>query len=197
MSSRSRTRSTLRNTRGSSGDTKTSSTGSSARSESTSCARPGGNLTGNNFLAIELAAKRLEFLRELVPGAARVAVASSDPGSMPRNGTRLPHFRWRGLRRKPRDAEQSYVISGRRTGQSFCLYLSARQLDHLAPLLDFLRNEPAEVGRRAGSGVPPTSAIRAIVLGSARAAVSSVLSRSTTSVGAPFGAPTPYQALAS
>ena len=39
-----------------------------------SVARPGGNLTGINFLAAELHAKRLELLRELVPGAVRVAV---------------------------------------------------------------------------------------------------------------------------
>jgi putative ABC transport system substrate-binding protein len=39
-----------------------------------SVARPGGNLTGVNFISNELAAKRLELLRELVPGAARVAV---------------------------------------------------------------------------------------------------------------------------
>jgi putative tryptophan/tyrosine transport system substrate-binding protein len=39
-----------------------------------SLAGPGGNMTGVNFLSIELAAKRLELLRELVPGAARVAV---------------------------------------------------------------------------------------------------------------------------
>jgi len=40
----------------------------------TSLARPGANLTGSVFLSVELSAKRLEILRELVPGVARVAV---------------------------------------------------------------------------------------------------------------------------
>jgi ABC-type uncharacterized transport system substrate-binding protein len=47
-----------------------------------SLARPGGNLTGINFLSAELAAKRLELLRELVPGAARIAVLV-DPAAPP------------------------------------------------------------------------------------------------------------------
>jgi putative ABC transport system substrate-binding protein len=39
-----------------------------------SLARPGGNLTGINFFAFELVAKRLELLRQVVPGIKRVAV---------------------------------------------------------------------------------------------------------------------------
>jgi putative tryptophan/tyrosine transport system substrate-binding protein len=39
--------------------------------------RPGGNATGINFLNGELGAKRLELLRELLPGAVRVAVLNN------------------------------------------------------------------------------------------------------------------------
>src|SRR5262245_34009084 len=48
-----------------------------------SLARPGGNLTGVSMLTGELAAKRLEFLRELVPGAVRVAafINPNNPGA--------------------------------------------------------------------------------------------------------------------
>ena len=39
-----------------------------------SLARPGGNLTGVNFLNVELVAKQLELLREMLPRATRVAL---------------------------------------------------------------------------------------------------------------------------
>jgi putative ABC transport system substrate-binding protein len=51
-----------------------------------SLARPGGNLTGINFFVTELAAKRLELLRELVPGANRIA-ALVDPASISSEST--------------------------------------------------------------------------------------------------------------
>ena len=42
-----------------------------------SLARPGGNATGANILFREVVTKRLELLRELVPGASRIAVLVS------------------------------------------------------------------------------------------------------------------------
>jgi len=39
-----------------------------------SLSRPGGNITGANFVSVELIAKRLELLRQLVPTAARVGL---------------------------------------------------------------------------------------------------------------------------
>ena len=47
-----------------------------------SLARPGGNLTGVNIFSAELVAKRLALLRELVPGAARLAVLVNSANAM-------------------------------------------------------------------------------------------------------------------
>jgi putative ABC transport system substrate-binding protein len=53
-----------------------------------SLARPSGNLTGINFFANELAAKRLAFLHELVPKAVRIA-ALVNPANIPTTETAL------------------------------------------------------------------------------------------------------------
>src|SRR5262245_7280852 len=50
-----------------------------------SLARPGGNLTGINFLLTELAAKRLELLHEMVPAAKRLALLVN-PTQGPQHG---------------------------------------------------------------------------------------------------------------
>jgi putative ABC transport system substrate-binding protein len=52
-----------------------------------SLARPGGNLTGINFLLTELAAKRLELLHEMVPAARRLAVHVNPTQALNTEGT--------------------------------------------------------------------------------------------------------------
>ena len=48
-----------------------------------SLARPGGNITGLSTLAVEISGKRLELLKEIIPGLSRVAVfgSSTFPGN--------------------------------------------------------------------------------------------------------------------
>ena len=79
------------------------------------------------------------------------------------------------------------------TGSPASLRLEARELDHLAPLLGFVGDELAEVGGRAGKYRTAQSASRALILGSAKPALISLLSLSMISAGVFLGAPTPYQ----
>jgi putative tryptophan/tyrosine transport system substrate-binding protein len=48
-----------------------------------SLARPGGNITGLSRLNIELTAKRLELLNEIIPSATRIAVLFNPEGRVP------------------------------------------------------------------------------------------------------------------
>jgi putative tryptophan/tyrosine transport system substrate-binding protein len=51
-----------------------------------SLARPGGNVTGLSTLAADLAGKRLELLREIVPGLHRLAIMGNVSNSLHRAG---------------------------------------------------------------------------------------------------------------
>ena len=78
-----------------------------------SIARPGGNLTGINFVSTELAAKRLELLRELVPRAARVAVLVNPANAMATESTlrdMQPAARAIGLQIEVLNADTSHEI---------------------------------------------------------------------------------------
>jgi hypothetical protein len=73
--------------------------------------------------------------------------------------------------------------------------LNARELDHLDPLLGFYGDaSPESVGEPA-STAPPTSASRTFNLGSARLALTSLLSLSMISAGVFLDTPRPSHAL--
>jgi putative ABC transport system substrate-binding protein len=78
-----------------------------------SLARPSGNLTGINFFSAELAAKRLELLRELVPAATRVAVLVNPAGPAAERALRdvEPAARAMGLQIQVHNASSSLEIN--------------------------------------------------------------------------------------
>ena len=58
-----------------------------------SLARPGGNITGNTILGTEMAAKRVQLLKELIPAVSRVAFLWN-----PNNGSHLAYLEeWRAV----------------------------------------------------------------------------------------------------
>jgi len=78
-----------------------------------SLARPSGNLTGINFFSAELAAKRLELLRELVPAATRMAVLVNPAGPAAERALRdvEPAARAMGLQIQVHNASSSLEIN--------------------------------------------------------------------------------------
>src|SRR5713101_5961529 len=70
-----------------------------------SLARPGGNVTGLSGMDAEIGGKRLQLLRELIPGLVRVAVLASTPNTDPFSGPFVEDLRLAarraGLRLEP------------------------------------------------------------------------------------------------
>ena len=106
-----------------------------------SLARPGGNLTGINFFASELAAKRLELLRELVPGATRITVLVNPANTMTTEAAlrdAVPAARAIGLQTRVLNASTSLEIDA-----AFASIVR-EQLDAL-----FVAVDPFLISRRA------------------------------------------------
>jgi ABC-type uncharacterized transport system substrate-binding protein len=139
-----------------------------------SLARPGGSLTGINSLSTELAAKRLGLLRELVPGAVKVAVLV-DPASPPTKTTlREVEIAARAVRlpieilnaSSSREIDAAFATLARErpdalfVGPGF-LFTSRRvQLVHLATLhkvpATYTQRQFAEIGGLMSYGSPDT-----------------------------------------
>ena len=75
--------------------------------------------------------------------------------------------------------------------------LMPAELDHLGPLLGFVGDELAEVGGRAREHVPPRSARRAFILGSASACIDLPVELVDNLGGRVLGCADAYQSLAS
>ncbi len=126
-----------------------------------SLARPGGNATGINILSGELAAKRVELLRELVPAATRVAVLV-DPAAPASVETTVKDLaaaaRGLGLQIQILNASTSHEIDA-----AFATFVRDR------PDALFVGNDPFFTSRRvqlanlaARYALPMTSAVREI-----------------------------------
>jgi putative ABC transport system substrate-binding protein len=146
-----------------------------------SLARPGGNLTGVNLVIGELTAKRLGLLRELVPGAARVAVLVN-PANATNAETTLrdvePAARAMGLQIQilkastSREIEAAFATFVRERPDALFVgndtFLSSRrvQLVHLATLhkvpATYALREIAEIGGLMSYGVNITEALRQV-----------------------------------
>jgi hypothetical protein len=96
----------------------------------TSLAQPGGNLTGINIFAAEVAAKRLELLRELLPKAIRVAVLVDPANSTTTESTlrgleaavRTTGMQIQLLNAYPRDRCRVHYACKRATRWTLCRY---------------------------------------------------------------------------
>jgi putative tryptophan/tyrosine transport system substrate-binding protein len=120
-----------------------------------SLARPGGNLTGINFFNAELTAKRLELLRELVPGAVRVAVLVNPAGGGDAEATLRdvePAARTMGLQLHVLNASTSLEID-----KAFATFVRERPDAVFVSLDPFLNSRRAQLVNLAARHAVPAS----------------------------------------
>ena len=124
-----------------------------------SLAQPGGNLTGINNFATELATKRLELLREMVPAATRVAVLVSPSNAVTSESTvrdTAAGARAMGLQVQLLNADTSREIDGAFAG------LTRERADALFVLPDpfFIMRRVQIVQLAARHAIPATYPVR-------------------------------------
>ncbi|MGE5848522.1 MAG: ABC transporter substrate-binding protein [Candidatus Methylomirabilota bacterium] len=114
-----------------------------------SLARPGGNITGLTTIVAELAGKRLEILKEIVPTASRIAVLVNpdNPGALPQMQSAEAAARKLGVDlrpvlevRSPGDLERAFGAAVRARAHG-----ALRMID---PLISTLRKETASLAAK-------------------------------------------------
>ncbi len=114
-----------------------------------SLARPGGNITGLTTIVAELAGKRLEILKEIVPTASRIAVLVNpdNPGALPQMQSAEAAARRLGVDlrpvlevRNPGDLERAFGAAVRARAHG-----ALRMID---PLISILRKETASLAAK-------------------------------------------------
>ena len=110
-----------------------------------SLGRPGRNMTGITFMAMELSAKRIEVLKELLPGAKRIALLSNPEHSGEMNeyqvseqtAKRLGAAITRHLVRSPQELQAAYVAIQASRPDAMIVFPDALTLARRAEIAQF------------------------------------------------------------
>jgi putative ABC transport system substrate-binding protein len=128
-----------------------------------SLARPGGNMTGVNFFAAEIAPKRLEYLRALVPGAVRVAAllnpANPNMEAVSRDLETAARAMDASFSALARDGADAVFVAGDPVFRSRRVQLSLLAAHHRLPATYALRDY-AEAGGLMSYGASLSDALR-------------------------------------
>ena len=117
-----------------------------------SLGKPGRNMTGITFMAMELSAKRIEVLKELLPGARRIALLSNPEHSGEMNeykvtedtAKRLGAAITRHLVRSPQELQAAYVAIRASRPDAMIVFPDSLTVARRAEIAEFA----------AGAGIP-------------------------------------------